>query len=63
MRAPRALPGGRLDAHNANLILSRALSTKLVRRGAAEIRIVYSGAAVCPRWEATVFKNAVIWSI
>src|SRR5437867_4060505 len=25
MRAPRALPGGRLDAHNAHLILLRAL--------------------------------------
>ena len=25
MRAPRALPGGRLDAHNAHLILPRAL--------------------------------------
>src|SRR3990170_8843481 len=28
MRAPRALPGGRLDAHNAHLILPRALTTK-----------------------------------
>src|SRR3989449_5620144 len=26
MRAPRALPGGRLDAHNAHLILPRALT-------------------------------------
>src|SRR5438046_12803 len=30
MRAPRALPGGRLDAHNAHLILLRALSCSIL---------------------------------
>jgi PTS system mannose-specific IIA component len=37
MRAPRALPGGRLDAHNIHLILPRALAVWWVRLVAPDL--------------------------